>query len=388
MKKVTILGSTGSIGVSTLDVILKNPRRFCVSALAAGQNVRLLASQIELVRPRMVSVATKQNAEALRKLIGRKSRVKILCGEEGAQEVAACCGADIVVAAISGAAGLKPTLAAIDAGKDIALANKETMVMAGSIVRRRAKVKRVRILPVDSEHSAIFQCLKGQNEKCIRKILLTASGGPFLSYSRRELHNVTLKQALKHPRWKMGQKITIDSATMMNKGLEVIEAKWLFDIDISNIDVLIHPQSAVHSMVEFVDGSVIAQLGIPDMRIPIAYALCHPERIENKLPFLDLAAIGSLDFQKPDLQKFECLKLAYDAGKSGGTAPAVLNAANEIAVSAFVKRTIGFMDIPAIVATALERHTVKDKPSLKDIFDADQEARKQAEGLIKQISKG
>ncbi len=388
MKTVSVLGSTGSIGVATLDVVLKNPKRFKIASLAAGKNIRLLASQIELFRPARVSVATSKDAEALRALVGRKRRVEILFGQEGACRVAADKNADIVVAAISGAAGLLPTLAAIEAGKDIALANKETMVMAGSIVRQRAKHKGVKILPVDSEHSAIFQCLNGQPKRLLKRIILTASGGPFLHYPLRDLKNVKLQQALKHPRWKMGRKITIDSATMMNKGLEVIEAKWLFDIDISSIDVLIHPESAVHSMVEFLDGSVIAQMGIPDMRIPIAYALSWPDRIENDLPGLDLAGMKQLTFFQPDMKKFESLQLAYEAGKSEGTAPSVLNAANEIAVSAFLDNTIRFTDISRIVSSVLKRHKPVKQPTLEEILQADCEARKKAADFITSMKKG
>ncbi|HQL00864.1 MAG TPA: 1-deoxy-D-xylulose-5-phosphate reductoisomerase [Smithellaceae bacterium] len=388
MKTVSVLGSTGSIGVATLDVVLKNPKRFKIASLAAGKNIRLLASQIELFRPAMVSVATSKDAEALRSLVGRRRRTEILIGQEGACQVAASPNADIIVAAISGAAGLLPTLAAIEAGKDIALANKETMVMAGSIVRQRAKHKGVKILPVDSEHSAIFQCLNGQPKRLLKRIILTASGGPFLHYPLRDLKNVKLQQALKHPRWKMGRKITIDSATMMNKGLEVIEAKWLFDIDISSIDVLIHPESAVHSMVEFLDGSVIAQMGIPDMRIPIAYALSWPDRIENDLPGLDLAGMKQLTFFQPDMKKFESLQLAYEAGKSEGTAPSVLNAANEIAVSAFLDNTIRFTDISRIVSSVLKRHKPVKQPTLEEILQADCEARKKAADFITSMKKG
>lgn len=388
MKSVSVLGSTGSIGVATLDVVLKNPKRFKIASLAAGKNIRLLASQIELFRPAMVSVATSKDAEALRSLVGRRRRTEILIGQEGACQVAASPNADIIVAAISGAAGLLPTLAAIEAGKDIALANKETMVMAGSIVRQRAKHKGVKILPVDSEHSAIFQCLNGQPKRLLKRIILTASGGPFLHYPLRDLKNVKLQQALKHPRWKMGRKITIDSATMMNKGLEVIEAKWLFDIDISSIDVLIHPESAVHSMVEFLDGSVIAQMGIPDMRIPIAYALSWPDRIENDLPGLDLAGMKQLTFFQPDMKKFESLQLAYEAGKSEGTAPSVLNAANEIAVSAFLDNTIRFTDISRIVSSVLKRHKPVKQPTLEEILQADCEARKKAADFITSMKKG
>jgi 1-deoxy-D-xylulose-5-phosphate reductoisomerase len=382
MKKITVLGSTGSIGLSALDVIGKNPRLFRVVALAAGKNIKLLQKQIERFRPQLVSVSDEQGAGELRSRISTKIKTRIVAGMEGLKEVAALAGADIVISAISGAAGLIPTLAAIDAGKDIALANKETMVMAGDIVTKKAKEKGVKILPLDSEHSAIFQCLQGQKHNNVNKIILTASGGPFFNYKTSELKKVTLSQALKHPNWKMGKKITIDSASMMNKGLEVIEAKWLFDLEINKIEVLIHPQSIVHSMVEFVDGCLLAQMGIPDMRTPIAYALTYPERIKNDLPLLDLIKTRSLEFLKPDVKKFPCLQLAYEAGICGGTMPAVLNAANEIAVEAFLRRTIKFVDLPGIIDKVLSKHKAVKKPSLDDILQADVWARVQTRELI------
>jgi 1-deoxy-D-xylulose-5-phosphate reductoisomerase len=294
----------------------------------------------------------------------------------------------MVVSAISGAAGLKPTLAAIEVGRDVALANKETMVIAGDIVTRRAKKKKIKILPVDSEHSAIFQCLAGQKAQYLRRIVLTASGGPFYRLSRNELKKVTLEQALRHPRWKMGSKITIDSASLMNKGLEVIEAKWLFDVDVARIDVLIHPQSIVHSMIELRDGSVLAQLGIADMRIPIACALAYPDRLTNDLPVLNLSEIGLLEFFKPDMKKFPCLGLAYEAGRLGGTAPVVLNAANETAVSAFTEKKICFNDLPKVIEKVMGKHRVKKNPSLADILGTDREARIEAGMIINQLRKG
>ena len=307
MKKITILGSTGSIGFSALDVIYKNPERFQVVALAAGKNISLLKKQIEKFKPKVVSVSTKESALKLREALNAKSKVKIFYDEEGLKEIASFPSADIVISAISGSAGLIPTLAAIEAGKDIALANKETMVMAGEIVTKRAIKKGVKIIPVDSEHSAIFQCLEGHKRRNLRRIILTASGGPFLNFTRNELKKVSLSQALRHPNWKMGKKITIDSASMMNKGLEMIEAKWLFNVEIVDIDVLIHPQSIVHSLVEFIDGVLLAQMGVPDMKIPIAYALTYPERIHNDLPSLNIAKTGNLEFFKPDIKKFPCL---------------------------------------------------------------------------------
>jgi 1-deoxy-D-xylulose-5-phosphate reductoisomerase len=382
MKKITILGSTGSIGLSALDVIKNNPERFRVVALAAGQNIALLKKQIEIFKPRLVSVTTKENALQLRKNLALNNKIKILYDKEGLNEIASFPAADMVVSAVSGAAGLIPTLTAIDAGKDIALANKETMVMAGEIVNKRAKQKKVRILPVDSEHSAIFQCLQGEKIENLKRIILTASGGPFLNFSRNELKKVQLIQALKHPRWKMGKKITIDSATLMNKGLEVIEAKWLFNLEITKIDVLIHPQSIVHSMIELIDGSVLAQIGIPDMRIPIAYALTYPERISNNLSSLNLLKEGKLEFQKPDKHKFPCLRLAFEAGFTGGTAPAVLNAANEIAVTAFLGKKIKFVDLPGIIDKVLNDHVCTNDPSLESILNADYWARIKTKEII------
>ncbi|GAB6271465.1 1-deoxy-D-xylulose 5-phosphate reductoisomerase [Smithella sp. F21] len=388
MKKITILGSTGSIGVSALDVLEKNPRKFRVAALAAGHNVVLLARQILKFRPAVVSVRTREDARRLCDMLGSKHQIPVLYDEAGAEEVAAYPGADMVLSAISGAAGLKPTLAAMEAGKDIALANKETMVIAGPLVTKKARQKKIAILPVDSEHSAIFQCLAGQKPENLKRIILTASGGPFYNLSGADLKKVTLQQALKHPRWKMGTKITIDSASLMNKGLEVIEAKWLFDLDIGRIDVLIHPQSVVHSLVEFLDGSVLAQLGIADMRIPIAYALAYPRRLANDLPGLNLAKAGPLAFLKPDMKKFRCLALAYEAGRIGGTAPVVLNAANEVAVAAFVENKICFNDLPKVIEKVLNRHHAQKNPSLEDILGVDGESRIQARSVLRKLKKG
>lgn len=386
MKKITVLGSTGSIGVNALDVIEKNPERFGVVALAAGKNIQLLQRQIERFRPQIVSVSDDQRACELRSNLPRKTRTRIVSQAAGLKEVASFANADIVISAISGAAGLIPTMAAIVAGKDVALANKETMVMAGDIVTKKAREKGVKILPVDSEHSAIFQCLQGQKHENINKIILTASGGPFFNYKKSDLKKVTLSQALKHPNWKMGKKITVDSASLMNKGLEVIEAKWLFNLDIKKIEVLIHPQSIVHSMVEFVDGSLLAQMGIADMRTPIAYALTYPERINNDLPLLDLVKARSLEFYEPDIKKFPCLRLAYEAGICGGTMPAVLNAANEIAVEAFLKEIINFVDFPGIIDKVLNIHKSVNNPSLEDILNADGWARTQTKELIERIA--
>lgn len=387
MKKVTILGSTGSIGINTLDIIEKNPDKFKVTGLTAGSNVKELANQITRFKPSFVAVRTKKDANHLKSLPGI-SNTRILYDETGIEEVASHSSSDIVLSAISGAAGLKPTLAAIEAGKDIALANKETLVAAGSIVMRKSREKKVKILPVDSEHSAIFQCLAGQKRSHLRRVILTASGGPFYRCTAKELKNVTVNQALRHPRWKMGKKITIDSASLMNKGLEVIEAKWLFDLDISHIDVLIHPQSVVHSLIELIDGSVLAQLGIADMRIPIAYALTYPDRMQNDLAIMDLTATGRLDFYPPDMKKFPCLGLAYQAGRTGGTATAAMNAANEMAVGAFLEQKIRYMEIPLVVEKVMCHHVVVNSPSLDDVIEADQEARQKAKQVIIKMKKG
>ncbi|HOE79512.1 MAG TPA: 1-deoxy-D-xylulose-5-phosphate reductoisomerase [Smithellaceae bacterium] len=387
MKKIGILGSTGSIGLGALDVVAKNPKKFKISALAAGSNIKELARQIALFRPSIAACATQQGARELNRLAGR-SRTRIVWGEAGLEEAAATPASDIVLSAISGAAGLKPTLAAIEAGKDIALANKEVLVAAGQIVTKKAKKQKVMILPVDSEHSAIFQCLSGQKKNLLKRLVLTASGGPFYKLNSEALEKVTVAQALCHPRWRMGKKITVDSASLMNKGLEVIEARWLFDVDISRIDVLIHPQSVVHSLVEMIDGSVLAQLGIADMRIPIAYALSYPLRITNDLPPLDLSSEGSLVFHKPDLNRFPCLGLAFDAGRRGGTLPAVMNAANEIAVAAFLKGDIRFVDLPKVIAQVMSKLPVMENPSLTDILACDHEARQEAILAIIRMKKG
>ena len=317
MKAISILGSTGSIGVSTLDVITGNPSRFRVVALAAGRNLELLERQIETFRPEVVSVIDDDHARRLHARIG-STAVAILSGDAGYREVASHGTADMVVSAMAGAAGLSPTMAAIDAGKDIALANKETMVMAGGLVMERAASRGVKVIPVDSEHSAIFQCLAGHNRGEVRRLILTASGGPFYNLSKERFADIRLEDALRHPNWQMGRKITIDSATMMNKGLEIMEAMWLFGFDRERIAVCIHPQSVVHSMVEYVDGSVMAQMAVPDMKGPISYALAYPERVPGTMPFLDLCAVGTLEFFAPDPDRFPALDLAYEAAGKGG----------------------------------------------------------------------
>jgi len=386
MKNISILGSTGSIGVSALDVIAANPTHYKVAALSAGKNLRRLKTQIEKFSPQVVSVLDEVLADQLVDMLGdRASEITILWGPEGYREVASCRSADMVISAIVGAAGLVPTMEAISAGKDIALANKETMVMAGSLVVEHARAKGVRILPVDSEHGAIFQCLVGHNARDVKKIILTASGGPFLNLSRQKLEYVTLNDALKHPNWDMGQKITIDSASMMNKGLEVIEARWFFDVGADKIDVVIHPQSIVHSMVEYNDGSVIAELGVPDMKGPIAYALSYPERLHDVIAPLDLCKIGMLEFIPPDVEKFKNLELAYQALRKGGTMPVVLNAANEIAVEAFIEGTIKFIDMPEIIEATMNVHSAIEPQGLADVLKADGWSRVHAKKIVERM---
>lgn len=387
MKSLSILGCTGSIGCSALHIVAQFPDQFAVKALAGGKNIGLLADQISKFKPDLAVVINESTAADLKRLLPSDSTVRILHGVEGYCRAAAYEPTDITLTAVVGAAGLQPTLAAIDAGKTIALANKETLVMAGEIVMERAREKDVAILPVDSEHSAIFQCLQGQRRADVSQILLTASGGPFRELPGEKFAGITRQQALKHPNWSMGPKITIDSATLMNKGLEVIEARWLFGFDDSAIRVVVHPQSIVHSMVAYRDGSIIAQLGIPDMKGAIAYALTYPQRLplEQRLP--DFSGGTALTFQDPDLEKFPCLGLAFDACRQGGTAPAVLNAANEIAVAAFLSDQIGFNDIAAVIADTLESHQGAAAPDLETIVAADESARRKAAERVKKMPK-
>ncbi len=385
MKKIAILGSTGSIGRSTLQVIEKYPDRFQVVSLAAGKNIELLAEQIHRFRPKLAAVLDRQLAKDLVSRIQPDAEVEVLAGSEGYQQVASLAEADMVLSAMVGAAGLIPTLSAIRAGKDVALANKETLVMAGALVMGEVRRHQVRLLPVDSEHNAIFQALEGHRREELKRILLTASGGPFRNMPMEELESVTPAQALAHPNWVMGPKITIDSATLMNKGLEVIEAKWLFDVPVEKIDVHIHPQSIVHSMVEYIDGSVIAQMGIPDMRIPIAYALAYPERLELDLPPLDFFSVKTLTFQEPDLRRFPCLDLAFAACKAGGTMPAVLNASNEVAVQAFLDNRIPFNGIPRMVNQVMQEHALDPAAELEALLEADSWARTRTEEAIQNL---
>jgi len=376
MKNVVLLGSTGSIGTSTVKVAEDLPDQIRLLALAAGNNVELLLEQTRRHRPEAISISDPARAGELRDALG--TTTEVFSGAEGLVRLATLPGADIVLIAIVGTAGLQPALAAIRAGKDIAVASKEVLVMAGEIVMSEARKHGVRVLAVDSEHSAIFQCLDGKPAGSVRKLWLTASGGPFRATPRTEFENITVEQALKHPSWVMGRKITIDSATLFNKGLEMIEARWLFDIEMGRVGVLIHPQSIVHSLVEFVDGSMLAQLSTPDMCLPIQYALTYPGRAASARVQTNLAKLGSLTFEEPDLKKFPALELGRKAGETGGTLPAVLNAANEVAVAAFVGRRINFPQITATVRRTMERHRTVAHPTLEQILEADAWARKEA----------
>lgn len=382
MRCISLLGSTGSIGVNVLDVIRQFPERYKVVALAAWTNVQRLAEQVSEFNPELISVCDEKRAHTLRTLLPAKYHDRVVHGTEGNILVAAFTSADFTLSAIVGAAGLLPTLAAIEAGKDIGLANKETLVMAGKIVMTAVKEKGVRLLPVDSEHSAIFQALEAGRREDLKKIILTASGGPFRGMNQQQLQLVTREQALNHPNWSMGRKISIDSATLMNKGLEVIEAKWLFGVEGDAIEVVVHPQSVVHSLVEYMDGSVLAQLGIPDMRIPISYALSYPSRLPLQLQPLNLAECGVLEFLEPDYLSFPALKLAFSALEGGGVLPAVLNSANEIAVEAFLESKITFPQIAETVARTMDTVYQGSGDILEDILGADAAARREAHLLI------
>jgi 1-deoxy-D-xylulose-5-phosphate reductoisomerase len=382
VKTVTVLGATGSIGRRTLDLIAAFPDQFRVGGLAArGSDVALIAEQVRAHRPAAVALLDRGAVDRLARELP-SPRPELLGGPEGLASIAADVSADVVVSALVGAAGLVPTLAAIRAGRTIALANKETLVMAGALMTRAAREHGVRLLPVDSEHSALFQCLAGAAPREVRRLVLTASGGPFRGWSRGTLETVTVEQALRHPTWRMGAKITIDSATLMNKGLEVLEAHWLFGVPFERIDVVVHPQSIVHSMVEFVDRSVLAQLGMPDMGIPILYALTYPDRLPCPAPALDLVELGSLTFEAPDEAAFPCLALARRAGRAGGAAPLVLNAANEVAVAAFLAGRCGFMDVPRLIGDALDAHAGAAVDDLDTCLDLDGAARRTTEAAL------
>jgi len=380
-----ILGSTGSIGTQALDVLRLYPEQFEIEGLAVRQNIDLLIDQIYEYSPAKVVVADEKKALELKNRVG--SKIQVSSGEDALVELAASEDVDIVLVALVGIAGLKPTIAALKAGKTVALATKEVLVAGGEIITKLASESGTTIIPVDSEHSAIFQCLQGCSnvDKEVNKIYLTASGGPFRGYKRDELKRVTVEDALKHPNWKMGPKVTIDSATLMNKGLEVIEAKWLFNLSVDQIDVVVHPQSIIHSMVEFVDGAILAQMGSPDMRIPILYAFTYPERYLTNVERLNLIEMGNLSFEQPDIENFPCLSLAYKAIRIGGTMPAVLNAANEVAVDMFLKGNISFLEIPIIIEKAMKSHQVVKDPEVEDILHADLDTRElliEKEGVL------
>lgn len=373
MKKISLMGATGSIGTQTLDVIREHPEEFKLTAMSVGKNIEEARKMILEFSPQLISVQRKEDAESLKKEMS--SSVKVLYGEEGLVEVACHQDADVLVNAVLGSVGLYPTLQAIEAGKMIAIANKETLVTAGHLVMEAARKKNTPLLPVDSEHSAIFQALQGEQDKNIEKLIITASGGSFRDRTREELVGVTVTEALNHPNWSMGAKITIDSASMMNKGLEVIEAHWLFDIPYDQIEVVQHRESIIHSMIQFHDSSVMAQLGTPDMRVPIQYALTYPDRLIRPGKRLDLVEMGKLHFEEMDLNRFRCLAFAYEAGRIGGSMTTVLNAANEAAVSMFLENKISFLDIESYIEKAMSTHQVIHRPDLETIHEIDQQTR-------------
>ena len=380
MKKISLLGSTGSIGTNVLDVIERNPEKFQILGMSAGSNVDLFAKQIRKFKPRVVALFDTKKIPTLKERIADLD-IEILSGEEGTIAVATLPEADVVVSGVMGSAGLLPAIHALKSGKNLALANKETLVIAGELVLREAKKTNSQIIPIDSEHSAIFQVLNGEKKERIKKIILTASGGPFRTFSFDQMETVTVKDALKHPNWDMGAKITIDSSTMMNKGLEYIEAKWLFGVN-TPVEIIVHAQSIIHSMIEFVDTSILAQLGIPDMRVPIAYALTYPDRFECDLPSLDLTTMGNLTFEAPDFERFPCLQLAIDAMEIGKTMPAVLNAANEIAVQAFLEELIPYKDIAELIRMVMQNHNPSPLKELQDVLIADRWAREETTKLV------
>ncbi|MDD4334464.1 MAG: 1-deoxy-D-xylulose-5-phosphate reductoisomerase [Desulfotomaculaceae bacterium] len=383
MKNLVILGSTGSIGRQTLDVIRNLPDKFMVTGLAAGKNWRLLAEQIREFQPLCAVLSGSEELSLMKSELGSGKIPELDWGRKGLESLASMNEADLVVVAVNGVAGIFPTIAALRSGKNIALANKETLVAAGQLVMDLASRKKTNIYPVDSEHSALWQCLNGNNLDEVEKIILTASGGPFRRLSAGELENVTVEMALRHPNWNMGKKVTIDSATLMNKGLEVIEAKWLFGVSYSQIEVLVHPQSIIHSAVEFIDGSIIAQMGAPDMRLPIQYALTYPKRMNGPASRLKMAELKGLTFETPDIERFPSLCLAFEAGRTGGTMPAVLNASNEVAVDAFLKGALSFTGIPAVVEGVMCKHNTIKTTVLEEIMEADLWARRTAEIIIK-----
>ncbi|HZM85040.1 MAG TPA: 1-deoxy-D-xylulose-5-phosphate reductoisomerase [Blastocatellia bacterium] len=384
MKSVSILGSTGSIGLSTLSVIDSHPGKFVIAGLAAGRDIEGLAQQVAKYRPRLVSIAREQDIQELRDKLGGlgvERAPEIAFGEEGLSAVACLDGVETVVSATVGAVGFLPTYRALTMGRRVCLANKETLVMAGELMTRAAAESGAELLPVDSEHNALHQCLRGEQVREVKRLILTASGGPFRNAPIEQMRRATVEEALAHPTWQMGSKITIDSATLMNKGLEVIEAGWLFGFTADRISVAVHPQSIVHSMIEMVDGSIIAQLGITDMRLMIQYALTYPDRLATDLPPLSFDKLARLEFFEPDLERFPCLRLAYDAMREGGTMPAALSAANEVAVASFLRRQTDFMDIPRVIESTMEAHKTQPCTSIEAVLEADRWARSHAEGL-------
>ncbi|MDD6218037.1 MAG: 1-deoxy-D-xylulose-5-phosphate reductoisomerase [Selenomonadaceae bacterium] len=373
MKNLVVLGSTGSIGTQTLDVVRANPDRFHISVLVANRSDELLEKQIKEFQPELAVLSDEAAAKRLKERFAGKTRIE--GGRQAVIDAAVYPDADIIVTSLMGFAGLEPTMAALEAGKDIALANKETLVVAGELVMAKAKEKGCAILPVDSEHCALFQCLQGQDRAALEKLIITASGGPFRGKKADQLQNVTIKDVLAHPTWNMGQKITVDSASLINKGLEVIEARWLYDVDFDRIQVVVHPQSIIHSMVQYQDGTVMAQLGCTDMRLPIQYALTYPERVVSSFPRVDFYELAKLTFEKPDMDTFRGLKLAFEAGRTGGTMPCIMNAANEVAVEAFLRGESGFLRIYELIEAAMNAGEVVYKPSLEQLLEADRWAR-------------
>jgi len=385
LKNICLLGSTGYIGINSLEVIRGNLDRYRIIALGAGKNIDLLAKQIREFKPPFAAVINSDVAKELKIRLNNQTNTEILSGTKGYVQIATLSEVDMAIAAMTGSSGLLPTYSAITAGKDVALANKETLVIAGSLLTNESQERGAHIFPIDSEHSAIQQSIQGHMREDLRKIILTGSGGPFKDFSIERLSKVTPEQALEHPKWKMGRKITIDSATMMNKGIEAIEAKWLFNVDIDQIEILLHPQSIIHSMVEYVDGSIIAQLACPDMRIPISYALSYPRHLHGESPSLDLLSIGKLSFEEPDKKRFRCLDLALTAAKIGHSMPAVLSGANEIAVNAFLQGRIGFLEIPQLVEKTMERHEVFPIDTIDQALEADRWAQSTAKKILEQM---
>jgi 1-deoxy-D-xylulose-5-phosphate reductoisomerase len=385
LKNICLLGSTGYIGTNSLKVIKESPERYRIVALGAGRNIDLLLNQIKEFKPQFAAVINSDLANDLKTRLNTRINTEILYGTEGYVEIATLSEVNIAIAAMTGSSGLLPTFSAIAAGKDVALANKETLVIAGSLLTKESRKTDAKIFPIDSEHSAIQQSIQGHRREDLKRIILTGSGGPFKDFSIERLSTVTPKEALRHPKWRMGRKISVDSATLMNKGMEAIEAKWLFGLEMNQIEILLHPQSIIHSMVEYMDGSIIAQLASPDMRIPISYALSYPRHLKGELPSLDLSEVGTLSFEKPDTNRFRCLDLALAASKIGESMPAVLNGANEIAVNAFLEGNIGFLEIPQIIEKTMEKHEIFPINSIDQAIEADQWAQLQAQEILKKM---